>query len=50
MERLVFDEFAFVGEWEVSQLFERIDAFKIHAGKFIAVKFVRRQDSAHQLA
>ena len=47
MKRLVFDEFAFAGEGQVAQLFERLDAFKIHAGKFIAVKFVRRQDSAH---
>ncbi len=50
MKRLVFDQFAFAGEGQVSQLFERIDVFKIHAGKFVAIKLVRRQDSAHQLA
>ena len=50
MKRLCFDEFAFAGEGQASQLFEWIEMFKIHAGKFIAVKFVGRQDSAHQLA
>jgi len=49
MKRLVFDQFAFAGEGQASQLFERIEMFKIHTGKFIAVKFVRRQDSVHQL-
>ena len=50
MKRLIFDEFAFAGERQAAQLFERLDVFKIHAGKFIAVKLVRRQDSAEQLA
>jgi hypothetical protein len=50
MALLVLDQLALGREWQVSQLFERIDAFKIHAGIFAAVKFIRRQHRTQQLA